>query len=103
MFRNSILSVFFIAWLSSGVAVSQGRQGDMPRQDVIDVPALGEGLSVSNVFQTNMVLQRDRAVAVWGWAKAGERVTVSFAGAEASAVAAHTDHIERKRRGGGFR
>jgi sialate O-acetylesterase len=34
-----------------------------------------------------MVLQRDMAVPVWGWAKAGEKVTVSFAGQQKSATA----------------
>ncbi len=44
----------------------------MPREDVVDVPAIGEGLCVSNVFQTNMVLQRDKPIHVWGWAEPGE-------------------------------
>ena len=59
----------------------------MPREDVIDVPAIGEGLCVSNVFQTNMVLQRDKPVNVWGWAEPGEKVTVSFAGQTAAGTA----------------
>ncbi len=33
-----------------------------------------------NVFSDNMVLQRDQPVPVWGWADAGEEVTVEFAG-----------------------
>ena len=59
----------------------------MPREDVVDVPAIGEGLCVSNVFQTNMVLQRDKPIHVWGWAEPGEQVTVTFAGGQASAKA----------------
>ncbi|MGB2822805.1 MAG: hypothetical protein WBF17_17605, partial [Phycisphaerae bacterium] len=43
---------------------------------------------MSNIFQTNMVLQRDKPVTVWGWADPGEKVTVSFAGQTAEAVAA---------------
>lgn len=35
----------------------------------------------------NMVLQRGRPLKVWGWAEAGERVTVSFRGREAEATA----------------
>ncbi|MCF7975916.1 MAG: hypothetical protein K9N55_19020 [Phycisphaerae bacterium] len=35
---------------------------------------------MSNLFQTNMVLQRSKPIAVWGWAQSGETVTVSFAG-----------------------
>lgn len=59
----------------------------MPKEDVVDVPAIAEGLCVSNLFQTNMVLQRDKPIAVWGWAAPGEEVTVSFGGSEATAVA----------------
>ncbi len=71
--------------LGAGPAVAAEKK--MPREDVIDVPAVGEGLCVSNVFQTNMVLQRDKPVAVWGWAAPGEKVTVSFAGRQATATA----------------
>ncbi|MEQ8787257.1 MAG: hypothetical protein RIC55_13210 [Pirellulaceae bacterium] len=59
----------------------------LPREDVVDVPAIGEGLCVSNVFQSNMVLQRDKPINVWGWAEPGEQVTVTFAGERASAEA----------------
>ena len=59
----------------------------MPREDVVDVPAIGAGLCVSNVFQTNMVIQRDEAITVWGWADPGEKVTVSFAGQTVSTEA----------------
>jgi len=51
------------------------------------IPAIGKGLCVSNIFQTNMVLQRDKPVTVWGWADPGERVTVSFAEQTADIVA----------------
>lgn len=40
-----------------------------------------------NVLNSNMVLQRDMPVPVWGWADKGEKVTVSFAGQKKSAVA----------------
>ena len=59
----------------------------LPREDVVQVPAIGEGLCVSNLFQTNMVLQRERPIAVWGWAAAGEEVTVEFASQSGSARA----------------
>jgi sialate O-acetylesterase len=32
------------------------------------------------IFGSNMVLQRDRELKVWGWADANEKVTVSFNG-----------------------
>ncbi len=59
-----------------------------PKQDLVEVPAMRAGLCVSNLFQTNMVLQRDKPLHVWGWAAAGEHVTVSFAGQQVSTVAA---------------
>ncbi|MDA7605464.1 hypothetical protein N8631_01655 [Verrucomicrobiales bacterium] len=37
-------------------------------------------VKLPNVIGSGMVLQRDMAVPVWGWAEAGEEVTVSFAG-----------------------
>ena len=37
-------------------------------------------VKLPNVIGSGMVLQRDMAVSVWGWAEAGEEVTVSFAG-----------------------
>lgn len=59
----------------------------MPRENVVEIPAIGEGLCVSNTFQSNMVLQRDKAVKIWGWAAKGEKVTVGFAGKSADATA----------------
>ena len=52
----------------------------MPREDVVDVEAIGSGLCVSNLFQSNMVLQRDKPIRIWGWAEPQEEITVSFAG-----------------------
>ena len=59
----------------------------MPREDVVEVPAVAEGLCVSNVFQSNMVLQRDKPIHVWGWTDPGVQVTVTFAGHQASTMA----------------
>ncbi len=63
-------------------------QNSLPRgEDVIDHPAVGEGLSLHNLFQSNMVLQRDKPIRIRGWATAGEKVTVSFADQEQTAKA----------------
>ena len=86
--KSSRWSCLFLATvvLPAFLAPPVGAQS-MPRKDVIEVPAIGEGLCVSNVFQTNMVLQRDKPIRVWGWAEPGEQVTVSFVGEEASTKA----------------
>ena len=52
----------------------------MPREDVVEFPAVGEALCVHNLFQSNMVLQRDKPIPIWGWANPGEKVNVSFGG-----------------------
>lgn len=65
--------------------IASGQQ--KPRADVVETPAIGEGLCVSNLFQSHMVIQRDKPIRVWGWASANERVTVALGGAESSAVA----------------
>ena len=70
------------------MSMPAAAQDKLPRADVIDVPAMGEGLRVSNVFQCHMVLQRDKPWAVWGWAEAGAEVSVAFGGVEKKAVAA---------------
>jgi sialate O-acetylesterase len=87
MKHHRIASLLLSGLLSCGLAHSQSSREKMPRQDVVEVPALGGGLCVSNLFQTNMVVQRDKPVTIWGWAAPGEKVTVSFAGQAADAVA----------------
>ena len=76
-----------LAGLCAATAGAAGPQA-MPREDVIDVPAIGPALCVANVFQSNMVLQRDKPLNIWGWAGAGEDVVVAFAGQEARTTAA---------------
>ena len=49
-------------------------------KDWVVVPAIGEALCVSNLFQSNMVIQRGKPVSVWGWAAPGEEVEVKFGG-----------------------
>ena len=45
------------------------------------------GFRLGSPISDHMVLQREKPVAVWGWADAGESVTVAFAGQSKSAVA----------------
>jgi sialate O-acetylesterase len=44
-------------------------------------------VTVPTIFGDNMVLQRDVVLPVWGWAEAGEKVTVSIGAANVSATA----------------
>ena len=37
-----------------------------------------ESLNVHGIFRSNMVLQRDKPITVWGWAPAGTEVSVSL-------------------------
>lgn len=79
-----LLTSFAVVFGSLGEADSAEPR---PKEDLVESPAIGEGLCVSNVFQSWMVLQRDKPIRVWGWAEPGERVAVSFGGNEASATA----------------
>src|SRR5512146_1435226 len=45
-------------------------------------------LRLARIFGDGMVIQRNKPVVVWGWAAPRERVTVSFHGHTAVAVAA---------------
>ncbi len=76
-----------VAIVTVAIATQPSHAAPLPKEDVIDVPAVGEGLWVSNVFQTNMVLQRDKPIFIWGWAEPGETVTVAFAGKTTTATA----------------
>ena len=84
MVCRRVFRTFLLAFLASTPFANAQR---MPRENVVDVPAIGEGLCVSNVFQSNMVLQRDKPMRIWGWASPGDSVTVSFAENKATATA----------------
>ncbi len=81
-----IFSGMVLCCVFTGVDAAETK--DMPQEDVVDVPAIGQGLCVANLFQANMVLQRDKPLNIWGWAEPGEDVTVSFANQQAKAKAA---------------
>ena len=73
-----IISIGDMLWLSGQ---------SMPREDVVDVAAISDGFCVSNVFQSGMVLQRDKPCRIWGWADPGQKVSVTFADKESMAIA----------------
>ena len=81
----NVLPVLLVAAIASlGLAAEMKK---MPPRDVIEVPSVGDGLCVHNLFQTNMVLQRDKPIAIRGWAAAGEKVTVTLGDGKQTATA----------------
>ncbi len=87
MLRRIVLCCHFVVILTGGFAEAANNGKPMPKEDVVEVPAISDGLCVSNVFQRNMVIQRDKPVNVWGWAAPGEEVVVEFGGHKAVATA----------------
>lgn len=57
-------------------------------KDRIEVPAIGPGLCLHNLFQSNMVIQRDKPIRIWGWASPRESVTVTIGSQKQSTQAA---------------
>jgi len=78
---STLIALLPLAGASEEVKLQRGK-------DSIDVPATGPGLGVHNLFQPNMVLQRDKPIRVWGWAQPGEKITVSFASQQQAATTA---------------
>ncbi len=66
---------------------SAAYAAETAKTDVFVDPAAGEGFRVHSLFQSNMVIQRDKPVDVRGWSAPGDTVTVTFAGETASATA----------------
>jgi len=73
-------TISLIALLSTVLIVSSAQAQQEPGKDMTAIPAIAEGLSLHNLFQFNMVLQRERPITIWGWADPGEEVSVSFGG-----------------------
>jgi len=44
-------------------------------------------LRVHNIFGSNMVIQRDKPIVIWGWAQPGQKVSVEFGEAKAQSTA----------------
>jgi sialate O-acetylesterase len=86
--RNVWLKCVILLASLAGLAAGAAERKAMPKEDVVEAPAIGQGLCVANIFQSNMVLQRDKPLNLWGWADPGEEVTVAFAGQQAQARAA---------------
>ena len=84
-----MVRLFFVVFvlLTGSVVAAQ-----LPKENVVAVPAISKELCVHNAFQSNMVIQRDKPVVIWGWASPGEKVTVTIAGTEKS-VSAQDDRL----------
>lgn len=87
--KNYYLALLLVS-LTASIMTAQVRAAEKLEKgkDRIDTPAIGSGLCVHNLFQSNMVLQREKPIRVSGWAKPGENVTVSYGGKTQSATAA---------------
>ena len=55
MLRNSVLLSLLAILPANESLQSQDRPQKLPRENVIEIPAIRDGLCVSNVFQSNMV------------------------------------------------
>ena len=53
----------------------------------VSIAAVQADVRLPEIFDNNMVLQRDMPVPIWGWAESGEKITVTFSGQTALATA----------------
>ena len=67
--------------------LSGAQEGKVRGESFVRAAAIGDGLCVSNAFQSGMVLQRDKPIKIWGWATPDESITVSFLGKNVEAKA----------------
>jgi sialate O-acetylesterase len=72
----------------AGISQSRAEEKLENGKDRIDVPAIAEELCLHNLFQSGMVLQRDKPIRIWGWAEPGENVSVTFGEKSQSSTAA---------------
>lgn len=86
---NSRLFLAAVVSLTGSLAAPVPAAESLERgKDRIDTPAIGDGLCVHNLFQSNMVVQRDKPIPIRGWATPGETVTVTLGEESRTATAA---------------
>lgn len=74
--KPCILGLMAVLCLTGGLSA---EKPDLVRGETkIMRPEMAEGLFLHNVFQSGMMLQRDKPIKVWGWAKPGSEVEVSL-------------------------
>ncbi len=77
--KRTSYTAWLIGFIWLLVCPQAGAEEKLVRgKDRIDVPAIGDGLCLHNLFQSGMVLQRDKPIRIGGWAEPGEKVTVTF-------------------------
>lgn len=87
-----LFSIYFISSLWNTAIADQPARGE----DWVRVPAIAKGLCISNSFQSNMVIQRDKPITIWGWAdSAGEEIRVSLGDERSGVVQAQDDRSWR--------
>ncbi len=69
------------------LALSLVISSQLPAQTAAEM-ATAKGFHLHSLFQSNMVIQRDKPVTIWGWADPGAQVTVSFGESSMMATAA---------------
>ena len=72
-------AVFGIKGISALIAIMLVGVTCDAQPKLMPLPPIAPGLQLSRLFNDHMVLQRDTKVKVWGWATAGEKLTVEFA------------------------
>lgn len=87
---NNYISTILLVGLTASIMTAPVKAAEKLEagKDYIVTPAIGSGLCVHNLFQSNMVIQRDKPIRLWGWAQPGEKVTVTFGGQSQSSAAA---------------
>ena len=77
--------------ITIGIALTLGMAGAVSADNFTSFPQRPDRavktLTLPHVFSDGMVLQRDKPVRIWGWAKPGETVEVKFAGQTATSKA----------------
>lgn len=79
---------FLAVFLLSMGGVFGDEEKLVPGNDRVDTPAVATGLCVHNLFQSSMVIQRDKPIPIWGWAAPNEKVTVTLGDESRSTTAA---------------
>lgn len=59
---------------------------------LIVIPNIEATVRLPQILSSHAVLQRDRPIHIWGWADPEEKITVTFGGTTAAAVADHLGH-----------